>query len=306
MDRVDELKAFVAVADERSFVAAARRLERSAASITRAVASLEERLDTRLFTRTTRAVVLSEAGRRHLDKCREILSGFAALQSDIARSQGEPRGSLAVTASIVFGRLHVLPVVSDFLRRYPSLDVRLILADEVKSLVDEGLDVGVRIAHLADSTLKAVRVGSVRRAVYASPAYLAARGEPRVPTDLAEHACIAFTGLTPTPDRWRFGRGRTGTTVTVRPRLVVNLAEAAIDAARAGLGLTCALSYMVDHLVAADLLLPVLRRFEPPPLPVHVVHPAGPHLPRKTRLFVDALTVALRKKLSAPAAASSS
>ena len=297
MDRIDELKAFVAVADLVSFVAAAHRLGRSAAAISRAVASLEDRLGTRLFTRTTRAVVLTEAGRRHLEQARIVLSGFAELESD-AVALGEPSGSLSVTASVVFGRLHVLPVVVDFLRRYPSIDVRLVLTDEMVRLVERGIDVGVRIARLSDSTLKAVGVGNVCHSVYASPAYLAARGEPQVPGDLVKHACIAFTGLSKTPDHWRFGRGRKGKTISVAPRLRVDLAEAAIDAARAGLGLTRVLSYMVDHLVAADLLRPVLQSFEPPPLPVHVVYPTGRHLPKKTRVFVDDLTASLRRKFA--------
>lgn len=302
MDRIDELNAFVTVVDVGSFVAAARKLGRSPAGITRAVAALEARLGTRLFTRTTRAVVLTDAGRRHLDAANAILRDVALLESNAAGEQREPRGSLSVTASIVFGRLHVLPVVSDFLRRYPAVDVRVVLADEVVSLVDADVDVGVRIAHLPDSTLKAVRVGSVRRAVYASPAYLVAHGEPKAPADLARHACIAFTATTRNPTRWSFGRGRGKTVVAVAPRLTVNLAEPAIDAAKAGLGLTCVLSYMVDHLVAADALRPVLRSFEPPPVPVHIVFPAGRHLPQRTRRFIDELTAALRQKFeSGPA-----
>jgi DNA-binding transcriptional LysR family regulator len=169
MDRVDTLRAFVAVADERSFVAAARRLGRSPAAITRAVATLENRLGTRLFTRTTRAVVLTEAGRRYLDRGVAVLRDLDALDCEGAKSSDVPQGTLTVTASVLFGRLHVLPIVSDFLRRYPSVDVRLALDDQVVSLVDEGIDVAVRIAHLPDSSLKAVRVGAVSRTVYAAP-----------------------------------------------------------------------------------------------------------------------------------------
>ena len=247
MDRIEQMAAFVAVAETGSFVAAARRLGRSPAGLTRAVAALEDRLGARLFTRTTRVVALTEAGRRHLEPCRAVLRDVAALESSAATESREALGSLVVTAPVVFGRLHVLPVVADFLRRHPSVEVRLVLADEVVSLVDAGIDVGVRIAHLRDSTLRAVRVGSVRRALYASPAYLAARGEP------------------------------------------------AIDAAVAGLGITRVLSYMVDHLVRAGTLRVVLPSFEPPPIPVHVVHPAGRHLPLRTRLFVDLAVAVLRR-----------
>ena len=299
MDRIDELAAFVTVADEASFVAAARRLRRSAAGVTRAVAALEARLGTRLFTRTTRAVRLTEAGRRQLEPCREIVSSVLALQVNATGDGQEPRGTLSVTAPVVFGRLHVLPVIGDFLRRYPLADLRFTLSDTVVSLVEEGIDVGVRIAHLPDSTLKAVRVGAVQRAVYGSPVYLAAHGEPRVPADLAQHTCLSFTPLQPSPDRWVFGRSKgKKVVVPVVPRLSVNLAEPAIDAATAGLGLTCVLSYMVDHLIAADLLRPVLRAYEPPPIPIHIVYPAGRHLPRLTRVFVDQLSAALRGKFS--------
>lgn len=294
MDRIDELAAFTAVADERSFVAAARRLQRSPAALTRAVAALERRLGTRLFTRTTRAVVLTEAGRRYLTPAEAILRAFAALQADASSQRSEVRGTLTVTASVVFGRLHVLPIVNDFLRQYPSVDVRMLLSDDVLSLVDQNIDVGVRIAHLPDSTLKAVRLGSVRRAVYASPAYLAAHGEPRAPADLAHHACISLAPTGTTPDRWLFRRGRRKMAVAVAPRLIVNLAEVAIDCATAGLGLTRVLSYMVDHLVAAGLLRPVLQAYEPPPIPVHIVYPAGTHLPQRTRLFIDQAGTALR------------
>ena len=295
MDRIEQMAAFVAVAETGSFVAAARRLGRSPAGLTRAVAALEDRLGARLFTRTTRVVALTEAGRRHLEPCRAVLRDVAALESSAATESREALGSLVVTAPVVFGRLHVLPVVADFLRRHPSVEVRLVLADEVVSLVDAGIDVGVRIAHLRDSTLRAVRVGSVRRALYASPAYLAARGEPATPADLARHACLAFAGAGEGPARWTFGRGAGRRAVTIAPRLVVNLAEPAIDAAVAGLGITRVLSYMVDHLVRAGTLRVVLPSFEPPPIPVHVVHPAGRHLPLRTRLFVDLAVAVLRR-----------
>jgi DNA-binding transcriptional LysR family regulator len=298
MDRIDTWAAFVAVADTRSFVAAAGRLHRSPAAVTRAIGALEHRLGTRLFTRTTRAVALTDAGRRFLDPGQQLLRSFAALEAQVSDDAHQPRGPLRVTASVVFGRLHVLPIVAELLARHPAIDVHLILSDTVLSLVDQDIDVGVRIAPLGDSTLKAIRVGSVRRAIYASPTYLAAHGEPRTPDGLARHACIAFTGLTPIIDRWTVGRGRGKRVVRVAPRLVVNGAEAAIDAAVAGVGLTCVLSYMVDHLVGANLLRPVLQSFEPPPIPIHILYPGGRHLPHKTRLLLDAMVGALRAKFA--------
>ncbi len=298
MDRVEELACFVAVADEGSFVAAAKRLGRSPAGVTRAVAALESRLGARLLTRTTRAVALTQAGQRYLSSCRKLVSDFAALQQEVRHHEEEPSGSLTVTAPIVFGRLHVRPILTDFLRQFPSINVRLVLSDDVLPLVDERIDIGLRIAHLPDSSLKAIRVGRVARAVYASPAYLAARGEPRRPEDLAHHSCIAFTKMNPDPERWRFRKGKMNVSIAVPSRLVVNLAEPAIEAATAGMGLTCVLSYMADHLVAAGLLQRVLRAFEPPPLPVHLVYPAGHHLPRRTRMLMDQMTEVLRARFN--------
>lgn len=301
MDRIEAMAAFVAVAEAGSFVAAARRLGRSPAGLTRAVAAFEDRLGTRLFTRTTRVVALTDAGRRHLGPCQALLRDLAALESSAATERREALGTLTVTASVVFGRLHVVPIVLDFLNRYASVDVRLELSDDVVSLVDAGIDVGVRIAHLADSTLKAVRVGSVRRALYASPAYLAAHGEPRTPGDLPRHVCIAFAGAGQRPERWIFGRGKARRAVAIGPRLVVNLAEPAIEAAVGGLGITRVLSYMVDHLVRAGALRVVLQEHEPPPIPIHIVYPSGRHLPLRTRLFVDLATAALRRQFDQPA-----
>lgn len=299
MDRLDAIATFVAVAEAGSFVGAARRLGRSPASVTRTVAALEDRLGTRLFTRTTRVVALTEGGRRHLEPCQAILRDVAALESAAGKERQEALGPLAVTASVVFGRLYVLPIVTDFLRRHPAVDVHLLLSDDVVPLVERGIDVGVRIAPLADSTLKAVRVGSVRRSLYASPAYIAAHGEPTAPADLTRHACIAFAGAGQEGLRWSFGRGRARRAVTIEPRLTVNFAEPAIDAAVAGAGITRVLSYMVEHLMRAGALRPVLEAFEPAPIPVHVVYPAGRHLPLRTRLFIDRAVAALRQQLGA-------
>ena len=299
MDRIDAIAAFVAVAEAGSFVGAARRLGRSPAGLTRAVAALEERLGTRLFTRTTRVVTLTDAGRRHLERCQLILRDVAALESGAAAEREDAAGALVVTASVVFGRLHVVPIVTELLRRHRGVDVRLELSDDVVPLVESGIDVGIRIAHLPDSSLKAMRVGSVRRALYASPAYLAAHGEPPSPPDLPQHATVAFPAPAQPTTRWTLGRGRTRRTVAIAPRLTVNLAEPAIDAAVAGLGITRVLSYMVDHLVRAGALRPVLEAYEPPPIPVHVVHPAGRHLPLRTRLFLDLAVASLRRRFDA-------
>lgn len=299
MDRLDAIATFVAVADLGTFVGAARRLGRSPAAVTRAVAGLEAHLGVRLFHRTTRAVALSDAGRRHLESARRLLADVAAMDSTASADRSEPAGLLTVASSVVFGRLHVQPLVTAFLRRHPAAQVRLELSDRLASLVDEGIDVAIRLGPLRDSTVKAIRIGSVRRALYASPSYLAATVEPTTPADLAKQTCIAFTGVTAHPARWTFGAGATRSTVAVAPRLVTNLADAAIDAAVGGFGVTCVLSYMVDHLVATGALRPLLVEFEPPPIPIHVLHAGGRQPSAGTRAFVDATVAALRSKFGA-------
>jgi DNA-binding transcriptional LysR family regulator len=299
VDTFAALGVFVAVAEERSFVAAARRLGRSPASVTRAVASLERRLETRLFNRTTRSVALTDGGRRHLERCRRLLEAFEELASDAEEHRAEPRGLLTVTAPVSFGRLHVTPLVCALLRELPALSVELVLLDRVVSLVDEGIDAAVRIGHLPDSSLRVVGAGAVRRGLYASPAYLASHGAPRTPRDVGRHAFIAMTGVMPVSGRWSFRGGRGGGSVTVRPRLVVNTAEAALEAAAADLGLVPLLSYQADAAVAAGRLVPVLEAFAPPPVPVQIVHPAGRHTPAKVRVFVERAAAALRVRFGA-------
>jgi DNA-binding transcriptional LysR family regulator len=297
LDRIDAWITFATVAEARSFATAARRLGRSPAAVTRAVAALEERLGARLLNRTTRSVALTEAGARALETARSVLAGFEQLEGVAAADRQEPRGRLGVTASVVFGRLHVLPVVQAFLRDHPAATVQLVLLDRVVSLVDEGLDVAVRLGRLPDSSLRAIRVGEVRRAVYASPKYLRANGTPRTPQELARHACIACTAVTPVPDRWTFERAGRKLAVSVSPRLVLNSAESAIDAALAGFGPTCVLSYMVDPHLRAGRLERILDAFEPPPVPVQVVIPAGRFVTPLARAFVEQAVEALRATL---------
>jgi DNA-binding transcriptional LysR family regulator len=293
MDRLDALTIFIAVAEQGSFVGAARRLGRSPAAVTRAVAALEDRLATRLFNRTTRAVALTDAGARYLDSGRRLLAEFDDLEAE-AGDRTAPRGTLAVTAPILFGRLHVLPIALDFLQDHPAVDLRLLLLDRVVSLIDEGIDIGVRLGRLPDSTLRAIPAGSVRRAVYASPDYLARHGEPAVPQDLASHVCVAFADGLATADRWNFGRDETAFAVAVRPRLAVNTAEAAVDAA--GLGITRVITYQAAAMEQAGRLTRILRDHEPPAAPIQLVHPAGRHLPAKVRLFADRAVAALRAR----------
>jgi DNA-binding transcriptional LysR family regulator len=294
LDRIDAWTTFSAVAEARSFTAAARRLGRSPAAVTRAVAGLEERLGARLLNRTTRSVALTDAGARALERARRALAGFDELEGAAATEQQELRGRLGVTAPIVFGRLHVLPVVQAFLRDHPAAAVQLLLLDRVVALVDEGFDVAIRLGRLPDSSLRAVRVGEVRRGVYASPEYLRANGTPRTPHALASHACVACVPLTPVPDRWTFERDGRSFVVPVSPRLVVNTAEAAIDAALAGLGPTCVLSYQVGAHARAGRLERILGGFEPRAVPIQVVTVAGRFVSPLVRAFVERAVEALR------------
>jgi DNA-binding transcriptional LysR family regulator len=295
-DRLDALTVFVAVADQRSFANAARQLSRSPASVTRAVAALEERLQARLFNRTTRSVALTDAGTRYLESCRRLLATYDEIEAVNFAERVEPRGWINATTPTMFGRLHVLPLVRSFLDSYPQIDVRMLLLDRVVSLVDEGLDLGVRIGQLPDSSLQAIRVGQVRRIVCATPEYISGHGAPAAPRDLGSLSLVACTAVTPIPDRWSF-HGPSGViSVPVTPRLVVNTTAAAVDAALEGIGLTCIRSYQAEPHAATGRLQTVLVEYEPPPSPIHIVHPEGRHLPAKVRLFLDHVAEGLRHK----------
>jgi DNA-binding transcriptional LysR family regulator len=284
------------VAERGSFIAAARHLERSPASITRAVASLEDRLQTRLFNRTTRAVALTDAGARYLDLCRRALAEFEELELSAASERSEPRGLITMTAPELFGRLHVLPIVLNFMRRYPAIKVSLLLLNRIVSFVDEGIDLGLRIAHLPDSSMRAILVGHVQRIVCAHPGYLARRGTPKTPADLAGHDIIWISGTRPASERWSFGSGKSTSSVAIDPRLVVSTAQAGLDAAASGGGILRLLSYQAAGHEAAGTLQRILVGYEPPPIPIHVVHPAGRYLAPKLRLFMDDCVESLRAK----------
>lgn len=293
MDRFETMRVFAAVADEGGFAAAARRLSLSPPMVTRAVAALEERLGTRLLHRTTRRVQLTEAGTRFLADCRRLLGELEEAEASVAGIHGTPRGPLAITAPILFGRRYVSPIVLDFLARYPQVSVRTMLADRIVDLMDEGLDLAVRIAHLPDSSLSAIRVGSVRRVVCASPAYLAKNGVPHTPADLEHFEAVTFSSAG-AADEWLFGSGDKTRAVRPPTRLIVNAAEVAIGAAAAGRGLTRVLSYQVAAEVQDGRLRIVLADFEPAPLPIHLVHREGPRATAKVRAFVDFAVERLR------------
>lgn len=286
MDRLDSLRTFIAVADKGSFTEVARSLNVSGTAATRGVAALEAALGVTLFMRTTRSVRLTEDGAAYLERCRAALADLDDAAEMLRGRTSEPRGTLVVTAPVVFGRLHILPVVTQLLGRFPALDVRLMLIDRVVRLAEEGIDVAVRIADLSDSALHALRVAEVRRVLTASPDYLAQHGEPKSATELHEHVLISFDQLAGANSEWRFGA--TGKpTIRIAPRLTVNSADPAIAAARAGLGIVRTLSYQVAEDVAAGRLRPVLAELEPPPVPVNLVFQASRRSSPNVRTFLD-------------------
>lgn len=287
------MRCFVAVAEAQGFAVAARRLGVSAPVVTRAVASLERHLGALLLERTTRKVQLTELGARYLSDCKRLLTELEDVEASVSGEHAAPRGLLGVTASVMFGRLFVAPLLTDFLTRHPQVSARALLVDHVVDLMNEGLDVAVRIARLSDSTMTSVRVGSVRRVLCASPSFLKEHGVPQSPRELSELRSFVFSTERSTPS-WAFEHR--GKSLSVRPRasLLVNSSEAAIDAALTGACITRVLSYMVaDHLRAGRLRL-VLEDFEAEPLPIHVVYREGRRAPARVRSFVDFVVPRLR------------
>ena len=303
MDRIESVAIFVEVAERRSFAAAARRLARSAAAVTRAVGELETRLGVRLLNRTTRAVSLTEAGDRFLAGARRVLADFEEIERAAAGEGAAPRGELRITAPILFGRLHVLPIVTEFLGRFAEVSVALSLIDRPVDLVEEGLDVAVRIGALAESSAVATRVGTVRRIVVASPGYVTQHGTPLSPGDLGAHAVIAFSGGA---DHWVFRNEQRETSIAIRPRLAVTTAEAALDAVRAGFGIARVLSYQAAGDISRGSLLRLLAPYEGDELPIHLLYPGGRHPPPKLRAFLDFAKPRLRRRCQAVARAISS
>jgi DNA-binding transcriptional LysR family regulator len=300
VDRLDGLRVFVAVAEAQGFASAARKLGLSAPAVTRAVMALEQRLGAQLFQRTTRVVRLTDAGERFLEDCRRVLADLDEAEAAAGGAFAAPQGRLGVTASAMFGRVHVAPIVLDFLAQHPRVTVHAFFVDRIVSLLDEGFDVAVRIAHLPDSTLTAVRVGSVRRVTVASPDYLARRGTPKKPADLARHDAIAFSQTGNAGPAWTYhppGSKRKADRVVAEPRiqLVTNSTDVAIAAALAGRGIIRALSYQVQPELAAGRLRLVLPWMEPPPIPVHLVVPSGRKTAAKVRAFVDFAADRLRR-----------
>jgi DNA-binding transcriptional LysR family regulator len=299
MDRFEAMSILVATAETGSFSAAGRKLGMPLPTVSRKVADLEAHLGVRLLVRSTRKLEVTEAGTTYIEACRRILEQVNEAEQAAAGEHNEPRGDLVIAAPVVFGRLYVLPIVNDFLAQYPEVKVRLVLSDHNLNLVTDHIDLALRVGTLPDSSLVATRLGTTCRVVCGSPQYFAAHGTPKSLADLVDHACISFEALAQGP-AWKFAQSpqqRKERSVEVRPRLVVNTAEAAVDAAIAGVGLAHVLSYQAWPAYQAGALKLVLREFDPDPVPVSFVYTAHRLLPLKSRLFLDMATPRLRKVL---------
>jgi DNA-binding transcriptional LysR family regulator len=286
MDRIDAMQAFVAVADLRGFAPAARKLGLSPSGVTRLIAALEDRLGVRLLQRTTRQVALTDVGARYLERVRRILGDVEEAETAAEGERTRPSGRLVVSAPVGFGRLHVSPMMSAYLKRYREVSGELRLSDRVINLVEDGVDLAVRIGHLADSSLVARQVGEMRRVVVASNQYLKAHGEPKTPQAIASHDTIQF-GATAAPPDWRFVQDSREVSIACTPRLTTNIADAAIQYAVQGGGLTRVLAYQAAEAIKAGRLRVVLAKFEQPPLPIHIVYPTSRLLSAKVRAFID-------------------
>lgn len=298
LDRLHLINVFIAVVDTQGFAGASRKLNLSPPAVTRAINELEAHLGVRLLTRTTRIVKVTEAGARYAEDCRAVLAQLNDADESAAGHHGTPRGRLTLTAPVGFGAMYVTPVVTEYLGRYPEVTVSCWFMDRVVNMLDEGVDVGVRIGELPDSSMQAIRVGRIRLLICATPAYLEEHGEPKSPDELQSHAVIAASGATSTSE-WRISNDGAPGVVKLHPRLITTTADTAIAAALTGFGLTNVLAYKVADHLREGRLRSVLSDFEPPALPVHVLHREGRHASQKARKFIDLAVERLRPRLAA-------
>lgn len=298
MDRLDAMKVFQTAVEAGSLSGAGRKLGMPLATVSRKLSDLEAHLNARLLVRSTRKLTLTDAGRAYFTSCKRILEDVQEAELTANGEYTAPKGELLVTAPIVFGRLHVAPIVTEFLDAYPQVDVRLHLGDRIANLLDDHIDLAVRIGELPDSTLSATRVGTVRRVLCASPEYLGAHGTPHSLDQLGAHRIIAFEALM-FPGAWTFRTNGTEVSVPIRPRLTVNTAEAALDAALLGFGITRVLSYQMAGAGKAGLLRVVLADHEPAALPVNLIYSKQGLLPVKLRAFLDFALPRLRTRMKA-------
>ena len=296
MDRLDAMSVLLAVVENGSLSAASRALHSPLPTVSRKISELEAHLGIRLIRRTNRRISLTEAGEGYVSAAREILGRVEEAERRASGEYLSPKGDLTMTAPIVFGRLHVLPVITDFLKAFPDINMRLTMSDRPVSLADEHIDVALRIRTLSENNLIATRLGGIRRTIYASPDYLRRHGRPAHPRELADHACVSFEGIF-SAQFWTLRENDQEIAAPIHPRLSVNTAEAAVDAAVAGLGITRVLSYQAKRAVEGGLLVPLLEEFEQQPSPVHLVHLSQGVLPLKLRVFLDFAAPRLRAVL---------
>lgn len=296
MDKLRAMATFVRIVEAGSLTAAADHLGTSLTSVVRALSALERALRVRLLNRTTRRIALTDEGREYFERCRRLLAEVEEAEAALSARQVTPAGLLAITAPVMFGRLHVGPVVTNFLAVFPEMRVELLLLDRIVDLLEEGIDLAIRIGHLPESSLVAIPLGSTRRIACASPDYLARHGIPAHPADLSRHRCIRFTGLTPGLE-WEFAAGSQPLQVPIIDILATNYIDSALDACSRGLGCGRFLSYQARDLIAAGALVRLLHDFEPPPLPVNLAYPHSRLLSSRVRTFIDRAVPQLRERL---------
>jgi DNA-binding transcriptional LysR family regulator len=296
MDRFEAMSIVLAVAETGSLSAAARQKKTPLATVSRKVSELEAHLQTKLFNRSSRVLVPTDAGRSYIAAAKRILADVAEAERAASGEYTTPRGDLSVSAPVTLGRVYLQPVLAEFLAAFPEVDVQLDLRDRSANLLEEHVDVALRIGALADSSLIAVRIGEICRVMCASPAYLKSRGTPKSPDDLSGHDCISYPPIQ-SPSTWRFKRGETEYVVPVRSRLVVSNLESAYDAACAGIGITVAFSYHVAEAIKSGELTPLLQDFQPPSQPVSFVYSPNRFMPVKLRAFLDFALPRLRARL---------
>lgn len=297
MDRFSEMQIFVAVAESEGFAAGARKLKISPPAATRAVADLEHRLGIKLLNRTTRYVRVTDAGQRYLDDCKRILAQVTEADEAAIGINAAPRGHLVITAPVLFGRMYVMPCVVEYLQKYPDTEISAMFVDRVVNMLDEGVDVALRVGELSDSSFKAIKVGTVRRVVCASPAYIEKYGLPQHPNDLSEHQIVVASSLSPNVE-WRFLENKQSKIVRVKPRLTVTSNDAAIEAAVAGLGVTRLISYQIAPELQNGQLKIILSEYEYPALPIHILHREGRNSSTKVRAFIDLVAERLKADTS--------
>jgi len=301
-DRLEAMSVLLTVVEAGSLSAASRRLAMPLATVSRKVTELEAHLKTSLFIRSRRGLSLTDAGQGYVAACRRILEDLSEAEQAVSGEFRVPRGNLVITAPIVFGRLHVLPIIMEFLKGYPEIDIRLLQIDRLVDLLDEHVDLAIRIGELPDSSMVARRVGEIRRVLCGSPDYFARRGYPERLEDLRSHDCITFDVLM-SPAEWSFKAIKSDRLIPIQSRLVVNTAEAAIQAAAAGLGLTRVLSYQIAEAVASGRLILALEEFEPDPWPVNLLYASQRPVPQKLRAFLDFAGPRLKAALQSSARA---